>query len=83
MSKPNAALVHALASTHNIRKLTREVCLARSEAYREAAEHLLLNWTDDPLEMKEAEKISAKLMRESDRWLSAEPEEALSEGRRK
>lgn len=49
-------------------KLTREVCEARAQALDECAEHLGLEWTDDPVERDAAIWLAAKLRAEADRW---------------
>lgn len=49
-------------------RLTVAQCEARAEAYREAADHLELNWTDDPLEYDEGARISRRLRSEETRW---------------
>jgi hypothetical protein len=48
------------------KKLTAEQHWARMLAYREAADHLLMSWTDDQVEYQEGEKVSKQLHRAAD-----------------
>lgn len=41
---------------------------ARAAAYREAAEHLLLHWTDDPDEISQSKIVSNELQMAADRY---------------
>lgn len=43
------------------RKLTAEECFARAEAYEECADHLALDWTNDPVERQAGERVEAAL----------------------
>ncbi len=36
---------------------------ARAEAYREAADHLEMDWTEDPIERAEGRKLTAQFRR--------------------
>lgn len=45
-------------------RLTEEILEARIECLNECAEHLTLNWTDDPEEIRQAEFIGDFLRRE-------------------
>lgn len=44
-----------------MRKLTAEICEARGDALDEAAEHLLLEWTDDQTQQEAGVWVSLKL----------------------
>lgn len=50
------------------KKIIQEQALARAAAFESAAEHLLLDWTDDPLEVKEGERVSEWLMAQCNKW---------------
>jgi len=50
------------------KRLTKEMAMARAAAFESAAEHLLLSWTDDPVEITQGEIISAWLMAQCGRW---------------
>lgn len=47
------------------RPTTFEGWTARAEAYQEAAEHLQLYWTDDPLELEQGKVVAEELWRRS------------------
>lgn len=47
-----------------MKKLTPERLRARANAYEEAAGHLELNWTDDPLEREEGDRLTRLLQAE-------------------
>lgn len=49
-------------------KLTREICEARAQALEECADHLDLEWTDDPVERQAGAWLGAKLRAEAERW---------------
>jgi len=46
---------------------SKEWRAARIEAFEEAARHLRLRWTDDPMEIKAGNELADKLDREADR----------------
>lgn len=48
-------------------RLTRERLLARALAYEEAADHLELEWTDDPIEREEGARLALLLRAECER----------------
>lgn len=48
--------------------LTAEDYLARAEACQEAAEHLAMEWTNDPRERIAGEYIARKLLQQSIAW---------------
>lgn len=50
-------------------KLTGEHCRARYEALLEAAGHLRLTWTEDPLEYRQGLKMADWLEKRADGWL--------------
>lgn len=45
-------------------KLTPERLRSRALAYEEAASHLMLNWTDDPMEREEGDRLTRLLQAE-------------------
>lgn len=49
--------------------LTQKQMLARAEAYREAADHLLLNWTEDEEERSQGDLIAFRLKELEKKWL--------------
>lgn len=49
-------------------KLTEAVCAARALALEEAAGHLSLSWTDDPMEYNEGRLLAARLLKEAVVW---------------
>ena len=55
-------------------KLNADICAARAEAYREAADRLELHWTNCKLEIHEGLKLAAKLRKEQEKWLDREIE---------
>jgi hypothetical protein len=50
-----------------LKRLTRERLLARALAYEESADHLELEWTDDPLEREEGDRLALLLRSECER----------------
>ena len=50
-------------------KLNYKQMEARYEALAEAAGHLRLSWTDDPVEFAEGLKMAARLDKQADKWL--------------
>jgi hypothetical protein len=56
------------------RPLTPAICTARAQAYESCAEHLGLDWTDDPLERAESAYVEKHLRREIERWERAAQE---------
>lgn len=52
------------------RKLTKAQCEARFQALDEAAEHLTLAWTDNPIEQQEGYAMSQWLREQARIWLS-------------
>ena len=48
-------------------RLTPARIRARAKAYEEAAEHLMLNWTDDPDERAEGDALTRALQAECNR----------------
>lgn len=48
-------------------RLTQERLFARALAYEEAADHLELEWTDDPLERAEGKRLTLLLRAECER----------------
>ena len=50
------------------KRLTREIALARAAACESAAEHLTLDWTDDPIEKEQAEYVENVLRQMLDFW---------------
>lgn len=51
------------------RSLTSAQCKARYEALAEAAEHLRVNWSVDPVELREGHEMSHWLDKKADAWL--------------
>lgn len=51
-------------------KLTAKQMDARYEALSEAAEHLLMDWTDEPTEHAEGLVMSDWLKKEAGKWLA-------------
>jgi len=49
------------------RKLTAKECFAKAEAYKSCADHLELEWTDDPLERKFGDVLQ-KTMRDRENY---------------
>ena len=52
------------------KKLTSHECFARAEAYNECADHLEMEWTDDPLEREEGVKLITAFMERAAYWRS-------------
>lgn len=50
------------------RKLTAEECFAKAEAYMSCADHLDLEWTEDPLERKAGELLQRTLRGREGHW---------------
>jgi len=48
------------------KKLTKAEVIARAEAYTSAADHLVLAWTDDELEIAEGAKLSAAFYKKAE-----------------
>jgi hypothetical protein len=51
------------------KKLTAKQMEARYEALNEAAEHLLMDWTDQPTEHSEGQVMSDWLKMQARKWL--------------
>jgi len=51
-------------------RMTTQECKARGYALQEAADHLLMAWTDQPDEIKQGNKVSDQLRREAKRWFT-------------
>ena len=49
-------------------KLCAATLTARAEAYQEAAEHLELDWTSDPLEREQGKRLTSQCWAESQKW---------------
>lgn len=52
------------------KKLTTQQCFARSEAYQECADHLEMEWTDDPIEREEGVKLIEAFCERAAYWRS-------------
>ncbi|POA45587.1 hypothetical protein C1893_23310 [Pseudomonas sp. MPR-ANC1] len=52
------------------KKLTVKQMEGRYEALNEAAEHLLMDWTNVPSEFTEGRVVSDKLKKEAAKWLA-------------
>ena len=50
-------------------RLTIAQMQARAEAYNEAADHLVLTWTDDPVEIAQGKIVEAELRHGYERWM--------------
>jgi hypothetical protein len=50
--------------------MTKEIAYAIAEVYREASVHLSLDWTRDPLEIEEGNRIARRLENLSSKWLT-------------
>jgi len=48
-----------------VTRMTKAQWQARGEAYEEAAQHLLMSWTDDAIEWSQGEIVSKRLMIEA------------------
>lgn len=51
------------------RRLTAKECEARYEALAEAADHLRLTWSDDPVEVEQGLEMADWLDGKADAWL--------------
>lgn len=49
-------------------KLTTAQCTARAEALEECADHLELNWTDDPVEREQGKIVGDQLRAQAKNW---------------
>ncbi|WP_426237389.1 hypothetical protein [Pseudomonas sp. TWP3-2] len=52
------------------KKLTAKQMEGRYEALNEAAEHLLMDWTNVPSELAEGRVMSEWLKRQAEKWLA-------------
>lgn len=67
LSKLPSVRLGSIAETQSTKR-TAEECFATAEAYESCADHLELEWTDDPLERKAGEQLQGELRDRAEHW---------------
>lgn len=63
------------------KKLKPDECFARAEAYEECAEHLTMDWTDDPVEREAGRLVEKALRIRVEKWRALGRKRMIEQGR--